>query len=103
MKSGQIAIKRSAQEIAALKTAWHSSGKSKSEFSRENGVNYMTFIGWFAGEKKKLKKAVPQSMFIPVEIASKTPQLFAEIVLKNGTRVCFHERVGVEYFRLLLR
>lgn len=101
MKSGQRGISRTREEIAQFKAAWAASGKSKKEFAIQNDINYMTFISWFG--KKVDKKEQEPSFFIPIPVNKLAALPFAEVILKNGSRVCFYERIGADYFSLLLK
>ena len=92
---------RTQEEVIRLKQLWSESGKTKKQFSEEQGINYMTFIGWFSSEKKirKSKKAG----FVPVQIKHDPAVPFAEVLLSKGSRIVFHQAVSVEYLQLLLR
>lgn len=103
MESVKKTSQRSAQEIEELKQSWKQSGKSKKAFSREKGINYMTFIGWFSRKEKPLKES---SGFVALEVkqpATNSAGIFAEIDLGKGRRIVFHQRVGAAYFQQLLK
>ncbi len=93
MKPGQKGVTRSGEEISQLKSAWAASGKSKTDFARENEINYMTFIGWFSQKEKRAKS---KSGFVPLEVNPGTnhSSIFAEIDLGKGRRIVFHQPVG---------
>lgn len=92
---------RTKEEIVTLKQLWSESGKSKKRFTQEHGINYMTFIGWFSGEKKKSK--AKKSGFVPLSFTHDPAKPFAEILLSKGARVVFHQPVSADFLQLLLK
>lgn len=103
MESNKKSLRRSAEEIECIKESWKSSGKNKTDFARENGINYMTFIGWFPPKEKPLKQ---NSGFVALEVkqpVTNSTGIFAEIDLGKGRRIVFHQPVGAEYFYPLFK
>lgn len=101
MNADEKYTSRTKEQTQELIERWKQSGKSKKLFAQDNGINYMTFIGWFSRDtKKKPSKEKPSFISVPMKTAS--GQLFAELHFKNGTRVSFYQPVGAEYFQSLL-
>lgn len=92
---------RTAEEIARLKQLWSESGKSKKQFTQEEGINYMTFIGWFSSKKKKAVGKKPG--FVPIKVSSEVIKPFAEISFSKGHRVVFHQPVSADFLQTLLK
>ena len=91
---------RSREEIASLLKEWEISGLSKKNFAESKNINYMTFIGWFSrgpGKKSTEKK------FIPIQIPSANPGLFAELYLSNHRKIVLHQPVEAEFLQVLLK
>jgi hypothetical protein len=101
MNVNKQAQARRAEEIARLKEAWKQSGKSKTSFCRENGINYMTFIGWFSQRRRRHSKQ--HAGFIPLQVQHTPGAVFAEVFLTKSRRLVFHQPVPAEYFHQLLR
>jgi hypothetical protein len=100
----QKPVLRNKAEIASLIKQWRASGKNKTTFCRENNLVYMTFIGWTSAKKKEKEKL---SGFIPLRVNKATPKVigdfFAEINLRDGSKVIFHREVSAQYLRSVLR
>ena len=98
-------LKRSKEEIRQYVEQWQQSGKNKTIFCLENNLNYLTFIGWTNPKKKKKKKENLSDLsgFIPLKINNTSEDLFAEIHLSDGTKVCLHQSVPALYLRSLIR
>lgn len=105
---------RSKEEIVSLIEQWRASGKNKTTFCRENNLVYMTFIGWTSAKKKakpaSLIRRTPfgvgrkkLSGFIPVRVSKTEREIFAEINLRDGSKIIFHREVSVQYLRSVLR
>ncbi|CAN5132981.1 hypothetical protein BH09BAC5_BH09BAC5_07840 [soil metagenome] len=93
-------LSRSRQEKAQLVEQWKQSGKTNKAFALEHNLCYQSFIGWFYLGKEKNAN---DNSFVALQVKDEHTGIFAKIVLKNGSSICFHERVGVEYFQFLLR
>lgn len=91
----QKPVIRSKEEIQQLIEQWKASRKTKIAFCRERDISYPTFIGWTRGKKKNT------SAFIPLQINS--PQIFAEVILRNGTKIIFHAALSAQELKTLLR
>jgi hypothetical protein len=92
---------RTFAETEQIKAQWKASGKSKKQFAADQGINYMTFIGWFS--RKAKTKSVPKvDSFIPIAVQD-SAGLFAEVYLGNGKRIVFHQPVSVHYFQLFVK
>lgn len=100
MNQKKTSTPRTYEETEHIKTQWKASGKSKKQFSAEQGINYMTFIGWFS-RKKKENKTKPG--FVPVRLTNDISKPFAEISFPKGHRVVFHQAVSAEYLQLILK
>ena len=96
--TGKLTI-RTKEEIQSLVELWKRGGKSKTEFCREQNINYQTFIGWTTPKKTHREKS---PAFIPIAL-NDSQKPFAEIHFKNGSRVCFYRSVGAKYFQSLLK
>jgi hypothetical protein len=92
---------RTAEEIARLKQLWMESGKSKKQFTDEQGINYMTFIGWFSTKKKKT--VAKQPGFVPLKVPHNVITPFAEISFSKGHRVVLHQPVSADFLQSLLK
>ena len=79
---------------------WKSSGKGKKKFADENGIKYMTFIGWIRKRERKRVSAPHSEQFIPIEITS--PSAFAELTL-SGKKIIFYHPISAEYLKIILR
>jgi hypothetical protein len=103
----QKPVVRSREEISSLIEQWRASGKNKTTFCRENNLVYMTFIGWTSG-KKKAKPSCRTgrkklSRFLPLKISKTQVGIFAEINLRDGSKVVLHREVSAQYLRSVLR
>lgn len=92
---------RTTEEIARLKQLWSESGKSKKQFTEENGINYMTFIGWFSTRKKK--SVLKKPGFVPLEVPHNATAPFAEISFSKGHRIVLHQPVSADFLQSLLK
>ena len=97
----------STQEKQALIESWKQSGKTKTIFCKERGVNYYTFMSWINPKKQtksyktRMQKDVPA--FTEVKIASSTPgNLFARISV-GKTSVDLFQPVSSDFIRRLLQ
>lgn len=98
--------KRTREEIQQLIEQWKQSGQSKKAFCRDQGLNYMTFIGWgYNHKKKKVKTGILKEStdFVPLKIKKENHQVFAEVLLKQGVSVLIYQNVTAEYIRNLIR
>lgn len=92
---------RTPEEIVQIKQLWSESGKSKKQFTEEQGINYMTFIGWFSTKKER---TVSKKLgFVPLKVPHNVITPFAEISFSKGQRVVFHQPVSAEFLQLLLK
>ena len=105
MENQTATIIRSKAEKQQLIEQWQRSGQNKKVFCEQNGIKYHAFIGWTHPRKKRTEKAADKNSagFIPVEIKSPVPYVFAEVFFQNGRSVSFHRRVKADYLRALLR
>jgi len=99
--TGKLTI-RTKEEIQSLVELWKQGGKSKTEFCREQNINYQTFIGWTTPKKSHHKKT---SSFLPLTVSAEEEKqnIFAEVYFRNGSRICFHQSVSAKYFQSLLK
>ena len=74
--------KMSREERQRLVNAWKASGKSVTQFSRENGINHYTFRGWLKGERKPPAAGKP---FVEVSLPHATPLSHKPIILWCGS------------------
>ena len=84
---------------------WRESGKSKKSFCDELGIKYHTFIGWTCPKKRKTnpKPGRSSAAFVPIQIKENTGSVFAEVTLQNGSGIIFHQPIGADFLRTLLR
>ena len=98
-------VSRSREEITALIEQWRKSGKYKKTFCLENNISYMTFIGWTNPKKSRKLSGAKENFpgFIPLRVNKTTPELFAELSLRSGSRIIFNTPVSAQYLRAILR
>lgn len=90
---------RTGEEIQNLIAAWKQSGKSKKLFCLDNNITYQTFIGWTCRKEKTPHRKGEK--FIPITLGGE--KKFAELFLKNGSRVCFYQAVDAALLGNLLK
>jgi hypothetical protein len=88
------------EEIREYLTQCRQSGKSKKEFSLENGIKYNTLINWFSQERQKVQpnKTV---QFSEVKLPE-SDSVFAELKTGNGITIRLYQPVSAEYLQSLL-
>ena len=94
--------RRSVEEIDRLKALWTESGKNKTQFCLEQGLNYMTFISWF-NQKDKSASNKFVALKVKDDVQKIDAGVFVEVFLEKGRRVVFHQAVGAEILRAILR
>ncbi len=90
------------EERQATIELWQESGKSKTSFCKEFGINYQTFIGWTSTGKKKHTTEKSKSSFIPIELRSERSTLFAELQFEHGMKIYLHREVTASFLRSLI-
>jgi hypothetical protein len=88
------------EEIQEYLTQCRQSGKSKKEFSLENGIKYNTFINWFSQDRQKVQPK-NQGAFSKVKLPEED-SIFAELKTGNGITIRLHKPVSAEYLHSLL-
>ena len=91
---------RTQEEVEALIGQWKASGLGKKEYCAREGLKYQTFVSWFY---KRMNKARTPRSFVPVEIHSEVPGIYAEIQLSNSRKIVFHQAVSLEFFQAILK
>lgn len=95
---------KSKTERNAHMEAWRQSGISKSAYSKQHQINYVTFCSWFVKAQSQNSNDVAQK-FIPVELtAPATPSLdsFATLTFSNGLTVELHNYVSASFLKQLI-
>lgn len=88
-------------EKQELLEQYRQSGKSKTGFCRERGLSFCTLHDWLGGKKKKsARKRLPG--FVPVNIKHGA-DVFAEVVLSNGSTVKIYNQVDAGFLSKLLK
>ena len=90
------------EEMFAMIDAWKASGQSQYEFNKAAGVAHSNFQYWY---KKYREQHEPgsASSFVAVKIKPISHALiFAELVLPDGKKLCFHQPVDASFLRSLL-
>jgi hypothetical protein len=93
--------RRNQQDIDILLTQYRQSGQSQKEFAKANTINYKTFQNWI-GKRAKREGATSNS-FIPLAVDSIQPTVFAEVYLRNGHRLVFHQTISIDLFQHLIK
>jgi len=90
------------QQKQELIEQWKQSGKTKIDFCKERDLKYFSFVGW-SSDKKKKKRSVDNSSFVPVKISRNTEALFAQLTLKNGAILNIYHPVEAGYLSALVK
>lgn len=93
--------RRSQQDIDLLLAQYRQSGQSQKKFAKANTINYKTFQNWI-GKSAKREGATCNS-FIPLRVDSIQPTVFAEVYLRNGHRLVFHQAITTDLFQHLIK
>ncbi|MCC6599221.1 MAG: hypothetical protein IT223_00940 [Crocinitomicaceae bacterium] len=88
------------QQVREYLQQFESSGMNRSRFAKVNRINYFTFIGWL-DKRSRLKGSGDNEKFIPVSIPQ-SEGVFAEVQMKNGKRLIFHQAPSPQYLAQLL-
>jgi hypothetical protein len=91
---------RTREQVEELIGQWKASGIGKKEFCAREGIKYQTFVSWFY---KRFKKPSKPRSFIPIEVQTPMPAIFAEIQLSNSRKIIFHQSVNIEFFQAILK
>jgi transposase-like protein len=78
---------------------WKNSGKNKTDFCKENSLNYYSFCDWI---RKRKKRSAKNSSFVPVHVRQSSSKPFAELTI-NGTSLVLHHPVEAAYLQALLK
>ena len=82
--------------------AWKRSGQSQKAWCSEQRVAYHVFHYWY-GQYRKFQTITPTNQdFVSLTVKPASTSSACEIVYPDGTRVVFHEPVGVSYLKSLL-
>ena len=110
-----------AQEKALWISRWQKSGKLRSEFAREHGLNYNNFKQWvLAHQKSASPSSTPDTTTPKPETPSSTPPFLAikidaepspgrpsmpvmEITFANGSHLSIYQPLPADYIRQLLK
>lgn len=96
---------RRQDEILILLEQFRKSGKTKTEFCKEQSISYSALLKWI--NKSEFQGSIPQGSgklkqdFIPVGFGGSVSTLF-EIIYPNGCRINFYSQVDAQLIKTLL-
>jgi transposase-like protein len=99
-------IRRTEQEKLDLIEAWEKSGLSIKRFCHQHHFSDSLFHAWL-NKYRHRKEEKPAGPFVPVHLTSsfvrneENAAAFAEVSLKGGSRISFHQPVSADYLRTL--
>ena len=86
------------EEMFAVIEEWQRSKLSQKQYCRDHGLGYHIFHYWYR-KYRGLQATPATSGFVQIKPVTAGP--FAEFCFPGGSRVIFHEPVGVEYLKAL--
>jgi hypothetical protein len=84
------------EEMFLLIDEWRRTKVSQKQYCREHDIAYHIFHYWYRKYRDR-RAAPPTSGFVQIKPAPAGP--FAEVSFPGGSRVIFHQPVGVEYLK----
>ena len=81
--------------------SWQQSDVSQKEWCSQQNIPYHIFHYWYRKYKDQQGTAEDKGAFVQLAITS-GPAAGCEVVFTDGTRIVFHQPVGVRYLKDLL-
>lgn len=92
-------------KMFALIENWKSSGQGQHLFCKEQAIVYSNFHYWYKKYKDQ-QGSLSGEAFLPVSFKKSLPpssgNVIMELVMENGRRLTFYQRVDASYLRSLL-
>lgn len=94
------------QQMFSLIERWKSSGQSQRAYCRQHHIAYHVFHYWYKRYREQQEKdAETPSSFVAVQLQAESSTIapYAELILPNGKRLLFHQRVEAATLNVLLQ
>ena len=89
------------EKMFACIRSWQRSDVSQKEWCRQQDVPYHLFHYWYRKYKDQQEAADEKGGFVQLAMSC-SPATGCEVVFTDGTRIVFHQPVGVKYLKDLL-
>jgi len=80
---------------------WQQTGLSQKQYCQENNIQYHVFHYWYRKFRDEQPATERQPGFVQINNALAGNIPFAEFTFPGGSRVVFHQVVGVDYLKEL--